>query len=190
MSDVAKTRVGEFCAELALHYSDRRERDAIWADSMVKALAGFSAEILRAAAQQIIHTRKYRDFPLPAECIDACRKAKDRLDTAERAAKLPAMREHRVGGGFLNTRLANELIVGPMGRQAAKEGWILSLHDFISKHSRLPKDGEIGYLKQASRDFDSAYAECVRGGWPHAHGLEALGASMRKRRDELGERLR
>ena len=180
--------VRDFVAELLVHFADTRDRDDAWADSMVKALRGFTREVLNAAAADIIATRKYRNFPLPAECIEACWKAKDRLSTAERAANLPGLAQHNIitsgkGPKQYNEMHGDQLIVGPMGRQAAKEGWILSLHDFASLYHRLPDPGEIPRLKQAAKSFDTHYAICVRGGWEQAQALvQGIGDTMLAKR--------
>ena len=82
---------------------------------------------------------------------------------------------------------------GPLGRQAAKEGWIGALHSFARKNSRLPQPGkEIEGCKSAAKGFAEAYAAVVRGDGGHpllAAALERLGAEMLKREDELADRV-
>jgi hypothetical protein len=60
-------------------------------------------------------------------------------------------------------KLADDLIMCPMGKEAAKEGWILALHDFARENGRLPTGSEISRVKAVPKGFDDAYALAARG---------------------------
>ena len=55
--------------------------------------------------------------------------------------------------------MADRLIIGALGRDAAKSNWILQLHDFIRKHQRLPNGMEVGRLKDEANIFDRKYVQ-------------------------------
>jgi hypothetical protein len=77
-----------------------------------------------------------------------------------------------------------------MGKEAAKEGWILALHDFARDNGRLPVGGEISKTKAVRKGFDDAYYDVISGnGGFCAPALKALGDKMIARRQELTERV-
>jgi hypothetical protein len=119
-----------------------------------------------------------------SECVSACVEARKWLDAKVGAEALP-IQQQKPKSYDEKTQLANDLVMGPEGRQAAKEGWIGILHDFARNHGRLPPASEFGTMKREAKGFDDAYAKCVRGGWGQAKQLELLGAKMLKRRQEL-----
>jgi hypothetical protein len=161
---------------------------------MVRELGGFSADVLNRAAREIVRTRKEPKTPLISECIGACLDAKKLIDIESNKGKLP------IGGGGWSAdldwtadrlKLATELVHGPMGMQAAKEGWIGTLYSFARKNSRLPQPGkEVDGVKRDAREFDEAYEKTVRGecGTVSA-ALQRLGAEMLRRRNELADRV-
>jgi hypothetical protein len=188
----------KFLNNLKVHFPPRLPRPELeeaWVQSMVKELRGYSSPVLEAAASEIIRTRKRTDFPLPSECRDVCEAIKKREENAARAAELPVGANRWMGRDSIfspeRKRLADELIIGPMGKEAARDGWILSLHVFIRENGRLPdaRKGEINKMKAAAKGFDEAYAQCVRGGWPEAAKWMAFGDDMLARRAELTERV-
>lgn len=171
----------------SFRWDDAQKRS--WSEDMVRELGGFSAEVLERAVRQIVATRRDLKTPLVSECIAACLDAKRWIEAEKRKGELP------IGASFIpgashqdwtaeRLRLADDLIMGPEGRQAAREGWVVGLWDYARKHSRLPPASEFGTLRREAKEFDEAYAECVKGGWPHAQGMERLGAAMLKRREE------
>jgi hypothetical protein len=195
------TNVTKFIAELAAHFPPRHPKgsdtEKAWLQSMVRELKGYRATELDNAARRIIQTRKRTDFPLLADCKAACDEAKKWLDLQE--AKLPTGAQHSKPEDIYSAervRLADELIVGPMGRAAVEGNWILALHDFIRINRRLPDQGEVKRIRSGGRPFrgkfqtfEEAYAECVRGEWPQAKKLLELGDKMLKRRAELADRV-
>jgi hypothetical protein len=149
--------VTDFIASLVVHFPVRHEntaREAEWLAAMVKALRGYDGSTLSEAAAMMIESRKDRRFPLPAECKDACneiirrnRAAKPQL-IAEKS--IPEWSDHR-------QRLADELVMTPLGKRAAQENWLLSLWNFIRDNMRLPQEHEIPKCIAAARGFDEAY---------------------------------
>ena len=184
-----------FISTLILHFPVRHEsqdKEKAWTLALVRELRGFGPEVLEKACESIIRNRKDRRFPVLAECRAAAAEAKRWLDIEKNKGDM--LQSSQPAGSHLDwtsdrLKLATDLCMSPMGREAAKEGWVQQLHDFARKNSRLPQPGEIGALKREAKAFDEAYARCVKGGWPQAEKLERLGAMMLKRREDLVDRV-
>lgn len=183
---------------------DPPSRRTAWMKTFLEELSRFSAQILVEAARDIIVTRKERFFPLLSECVTACRNAQKRFDIVAKASASPVSNwKPQKDDEWAEWRkdLADRLIIGPMGKQAAASNWILQLHDFIRKHQRLPNGMEVGRLKTEADIFDEKYAECVAfRGWKttpasepgaiaQAGWLVKLGNQMLARRAELADRV-
>ena len=184
--------VSQFITELAVHFGrkhDTPEAEDAWLKSMVESLRGYSQNTLRAAAKRIINSRTERSFPLPAECKKTCDDIAAQEQREQQGSQLqvdklpPAFSDWRI-------KLADDLIMCPMGREAAKEGWILALHDFARENGKLPVGREITRCKSVPKGFDEGYAVCVRGeaGWANKALLD-LGDKMIARRLELRARV-
>lgn len=183
--------VVDFIQELVLHFGepkfdvgedDRPKAHAEWLRSMARGLSSFDADVLKAASYEIISTRKYRSFPLLSECLEASYAAKKRQDAEK--PRLPIKTDVGISE---SEALASDLVNGPLGRQAAREGWIGALFDWIRRERRLPSESwGIREIQGDARSFDAAYEACVRGeAGPLSVSLEKLGASMLKRREQL-----
>lgn len=215
------TKVSSFVSHLALHFGapkfdvpeqNQKMAEGQWLQTMVRSLGGYSQECLDRARDGLITGRKYRSFPLVSEIIEACNKAQraineenPRLALGSKGydeSKLAPYAPER-------ERIANELILCPMGRQAAKDGWNLSLWHFIHRNLRLPTDkwmrdpktdqmvSEIAYCKGIITDADFHHdfgtwdgedrfsAQKRKEASDLQHALAKLGQSMLKKRDDL-----
>lgn len=180
--------VSEFVAELSLHFSKRFDTESAedqWLDSMRRNLRVYAPSVLQRACRRIIDTRKDRYFPLPAECKKACDEI-EKLEKADNAPKLDTHAHPQKGHADWQYKLADELIQCGLGKRAAKEGWILSLHDFCRNNGRLPtQEFEIRKCIDGARGFDEAYEAVLNGrGGACAKALEGLGDSMLKKREQ------
>lgn len=110
------------------------EDEARFFATYVNLLKGQPDDALSAAAASIMATRIMRTFPLPAECLAACREASE---TAVKAAPKPVARQLDEWSAE-RAALADELICCDMGRTAAREGWIIGMHDFCREAGRAP----------------------------------------------------
>lgn len=189
----------DFNEEIIAHFPPKFRWDdgqkKSWVAAMVRELSGFSPEALQRAARQLI--AKHRDDRTPnvAKCIAACSEAKRWVDAEKNAGQLP------IDGGQFSPgnldwtaerlKLASELMNTPLGKQAAKEGWVGVLWSFARKNARLPQPGaEIEGCKTAAKGFDEAYALCVKNSHnPMMKKLEELGAEMLRRRHAIEQRV-
>ena len=167
--------------------ASRLAREIEWLRSIRSQIIGYDDVVLREAGKLILLRRTERSFPLPAEIHKACAE----VVRDNNRGKLPLDREALKAPGWSTERerLADDLINCEMGRHAARDGWILGLHNFARKHARLPLHHEIDKLKREAVDFDEAYARCVRREVSHAFELQRLGDKMITRREELIQRL-
>jgi len=182
--------VSKFIGELAVHFPNRFDTEAAedqWLKSMVRNLRGYDTPILEMAAREIIDTRTDRRFPLPADIKDVCA----RLVRTENMKAPPQLRVEPSQFADWRSNLADDLVKCGIGRQAADEGWILSLHDFARNNGRLPAGGDIAKCKATAIDFVKAYEECLRGEAGALSGtLARLGTSMLKRRGEIAAKVK
>lgn len=184
----------KFVSELKDHFSPPRhgsaEAEARWLRNLVEALRGASPTVLDRAKRNIIDTRKNRYFPLIGEIREACREAAREVEFDAHVQTLPALRQATSDEWSTERcKLAYDLVKCELGRQAAKEGWILALWHHCRRHQRLPQSQtEIAACKRISQEFDQSYANCVTGrAGPQSRTLEALGSSMLAKRKKLAE---
>lgn len=182
--------VSKFISDLTVHFGLRHERpehETAWLVSMARELRGFDGQTLARAAEEIVRNRTDRRFPLPADCRKACIEARKWVDVERRVTSLPMEPQSMQMKWEERVRLANDLVMCSAGRQAAQEGWIGILHARVVQDGRLPPASEFGALKRYAKEFDQAYAQCVKGGWPQAQRLEQLGRDMLANRKRLTE---
>jgi hypothetical protein len=192
---VSSKAVTQFVDGVLQHYPPFRwdeSQERSWMDTLIRELSGFSDPVLTRAIGEMIRTRKDRRIPLVSECIDYCLDARRWLD-AEKGKGQLSTGPAPANASFLDWtedafKLSRDLMSGPMGLQAAKEGWIGCLDEYCRKFKRLPPVGEIEGpegLKRKAKEFDETYAECVRGGFQDAARWASMGEEMLAKRNNL-----
>jgi hypothetical protein len=184
--------VTQFVDSVLQHFPPYRwdeSQERSWMDTLIRELSGFSDAVLARAMSELVRTRKDRRIPLVSECIDACLDAKRWFD-AEKGKGQLSSGPAPVNQAFLDWtedafKLSRDLMSGPMGLQAAKEGWIGCLDAYCRKFKRLPPEGQIPSLKREAKGFDETYEKCVRGGFKDAAKWAAMGEEMLRRRNKL-----
>jgi hypothetical protein len=181
-----------FISTLILHFPvrhDSPDKEKAWTLALVRELRGYGSEVLEKACESIIRNRKDRRFPVLAECRAACTDAKRWLEMDRHKGELStgtvpgnASWQDWTEDAF---KFSRDAMSGPMGLQAAKEGWIGCLDAYLRQHRRAPSEGEIPTLKRQAKGFDETYAACVRGGFKDAAKWEEMGAEMLRRRNKL-----
>lgn len=156
---------------------------AEWLADWESALKKFEGWVIDAAATRLIQSRTKTGFPVPREMIDAC----NEVLADDRRGKPTLQTENKPANPY---KLADELMTGSLGKRAAREGWALTLRDFIAEKHRLPEEGEIRRLIRVRDEFVGKLRECVSGkGGEFGGGLTTLGRSMAKREHEIAARL-
>lgn len=166
-------------------------QERAWTELMVRELAGFKPTVLERGFQEMVRKRKDSKIPTPAECIAACTEAKRWVDAETRDQEFPEFRQPNDAWSRERRKLAYDLIRSGLGRQAAQDDpcWIVQLWDFCRNNSRVPTSKqEVDALKREAREFDEAYLKCLRNqAGPFSAELEKLGASMRRKREQLSD---
>ncbi len=141
MGDVRKI----FLMPLLHVFSPQRTDDVeSWMAIYETALATFDDGILADAAKAIISTRQTRTFPLPADCSIACKEA-----ISERAMRARSHNIKEIRNAKLEDRHpecadrarieADRLFASSRySRDAIREGWSWTLHDWFRRHQRQP----------------------------------------------------
>lgn len=205
----------EFMDKVLLHWPPFRwteEQERAWSEDLVQEVHGFSAAIRKRASETMVRSRPRRaGTPGVADCVAACVEAKRWIDIEEGKTKLPLGPADRAGeweAGRL--KLAYDLCNSDLGRQAAKEGWLLSLWNFCRvprgdpPGQRHPKGAEIEQLKKQADDHRrrvielhaqaekeererKAAGEWVRVGDGVAASLASLGESMLTKQERMAK---
>lgn len=193
--------------------TDKPNAHREWMRAMVRNFGSFSEATLQRAADDIVSTRQYRSFPLVSECKKAVLEADKNLRAERPRLPIGPTEGKETDSNDYRERIAYELLLGPMGRQAAKEGWVYGLFNFVRDHMRLPSPtahcgdkrglhrehgpcSEVECLKRGSagvmttlenlyrNEFDILPSK--RADWEQQRlGFIAIGETMIKRREAL-----
>lgn len=143
----------------------------------IRLLKGYSDEVLDAALDRLLKTRKFRTWPSIADCVSA---AED-----ESAFRHLATRKGAAPTDF--KKEAEEILSTPLGAKAAHEGWILGLYDHVERKGSRPNQYEINDLIESASFVDRCAAGAVDMGATHA-SLMRLAKNMLVRREGLARR--
>jgi hypothetical protein len=151
-------------------------------DRLVKAKL-YTEEELDCAADIVLRTNRRLGFPAVSVLLTAMEDARQQLHPV----KIQTSKDEYPEWTKERIEQADRLIKCSMGRKAAEEGWIFSLHSFCRERQRLPENQyEISYCKRIAREFDEKHQQCREGqGGTLGPALERLGDSMLERRAEL-----
>jgi len=203
----------EFAEAIITHWPPFRwdeHQELSWTQALVRELSGFDRQVLGNAMAHLVRTRRDTKTPTVAVCIDACVAERRYLEAQKRIESLPidAKPEERDRPWYSPQRkdTVDVLVKCPLGKQAAKEGWIGAMYAFAMEHGRLPRPDmhvaapkvigphpirpyigmtEIAMCKQQAKDFDMTYALCVRGENHIARQWASTGEAMLKERERL-----
>jgi hypothetical protein len=167
-----------FMKRMVLVYGapDTEEPEAFVAE-YVRILKSYSDDILNAALDRLLKTRKFKTWPSIAECVGA---AED-----ENAARVAANKPKKKPTEF--PKEADEILMTPLGAKAAHEGWVLGLYDHVFRHGSRPSQSEIYDLIDNAKFVDRCAAGAVDMGVAHVKLLE-LAKNMLIRRESLARR--
>jgi len=173
-----------FLSRLQTMYGEPDSDDpAAFLAEYARLLRNYTAKELDGAGDIVLRRNRYKTWPTVGECVNAC---EDVRDAASVGAPPPGIQDKYPEWSKEAVGKAYRLINSELGKQAAKDGWIMSLWDFCRKNRRLPREGELGRLIGTSREFDNAYRQvCAGGGGALGSALERLGASMLEKRSKL-----
>lgn len=161
---------------------------AAYVKELERLMVGYSAAELDRAADVVIREHKpshVKPWPTPAAICAAL--------IASRTALTPRKIEDGLPKTWTraDVKTAYDLVRSEAGRDAADEGWCLSLWDFCRTNGRLPNAAETFQCKRYARDCDQSYASIPpdSGQSTIADGLNkalrSLGTTMLERRNRI-----
>lgn len=149
-------------------------------------LKRYSTTELEAGADRLISQRKFKSWPTVAECIAAVEDY--RQDLHSRNAPEFQTKEAHPDWSQRAIDAADDLINCDMGRKAAREGWVLGLHDYCRANGALPEPREIVPMMNSARYID----RCAAGVEPMgllAESLQKMAAGFLAKREKLAKRV-
>ena len=187
--------VQKFIAVVELHFPRPKfggdeQMEAAWLKSMNKVLAGYSDDVVAAAAERILMTRNPKKdgkfFPSPFECTEACDKAAAyRQQQATPLLEKPPELTYEE-----KTNLARDIMQAPLGQKAKREGWDVSMFQFVVDNQRAPQGGEIDACKASAKAFAAAKDKLHKGEHPLSGPWARYAENMvRKARELMGEKV-
>lgn len=174
--------VTAFVANVRVHFNPDQmtaEQESTWVKSLARSVGKFPPDVIKAAAQHIIKTRKYKTFPLPADIIDACQSIEKSKLATELSKTLPQLKVVDETWTAERLRAAYELCRSDLGRKAAREGWALRLWNFYRVELRNPSPIEMSRLSREAQEHRQLVASLTE------PALRKLGQQMLDRADRL-----
>lgn len=146
-----------------------------WISDWETALKSYDGWVIDAAATRMIASRTKPGYPFPGEVAEVCRQ----IIAEDRRGKPELLKASQPANPY---KLADELIRGQLGKRAAREGWAITLHDFIRDNGRLPNEYETSRLVAVRDAFLENLNSCLNGqGGLLGRDLARLGKSMVER---------
>jgi hypothetical protein len=173
-----------FTAPMLVHFSVKHDSEAAeeaWLADYEDALKVFQPAILQEAAKRIMRRRNYTNFPMIAECVQACNEVIE-----ERSKSVPSRSYSPQYPDWSDQRVAeaNRMLDSAVGRKAASEGWIIGLWDFCRQKGRPPQHHEVPKIIASSREAWAAMKQIDQDN-PMAPILNKTAAMLRDRRKDL-----
>jgi len=170
---------------------DDDEKQAGFFGDYDEALGEFTSHELQHAAKVLKTTRTSRTFPVIADCLEACKHARDALQPPVKRRhgsdqdKYPEWMPER-------QRQADALICSDMGRKAADEGWLIGLWDFCREKQRLPNRFEAEKIAKRSKkiwkDVDDIIDDLIAQGKDASMAID-LRRGFKNRYEKLREKV-
>jgi hypothetical protein len=124
---------------------------------MEEALDGFSDHQLTEAVRWIKHNRTHRTFPTIAECRQACERF-SAAPSARRSSEFQSDEEKRSEAIRQRIRERDAILLcqaSPLSHQANREGWLVTLLEFVEDRGTMPNEFEVRRLKAKSAAVDA-----------------------------------
>lgn len=181
----------EFVANLLMYFSKRHDSDSAenaWLADITKRFDHCDKAVLEKAFELIVSEHDERAFPLPAALNKWIARASEMVYPDQHAS------EHDKAAAGYAKRLsdATKRIKGTAtGQRAAREGWVLSLRDFVADNGRMPDERQIGQLIENSRFVDrfaaGAEGRVMVGGLDITDHYKKLAMSFIERREKIAQ---
>lgn len=164
--------------------AERLENEQIFLRDFKTDFGGFSERVYTLAAQKLrTDPSAKKSFPVNGAILAACQEVQREL--AMDGAKPAATADRNPEWSPKRIELANRMMHSDLGRQAAEEGWIVSLHDFCREQARLPNRFEAEKVRSAAlaRKAERERRELEFGGNPKL--IQVIAKAMEAKRARL-----
>lgn len=165
--------------------TDANQAKAIIAE-YARLMGQYSEGELLAAADRVVTKRKFKSWPTIGDCIEVLED--HRAEVHEQNAPERKAEPTHPEWSDAAFAAADKLIDCEMGRKAAREGWILSLHDFCRRERKLPSHYQTGALIESARFVDHCAAGAIDMGLCHA-SLRKFADEFLVKRERLAKRV-
>ncbi len=135
-----------------------------WTNVILEKVGQYTPEVRAKAFKSLTEVEHKNKPPQPATIFEHCREARRWSEEAKREADLPVAAETPIASDWLARQaFADQLVKCPLGLEAAKGGWISTLHSFAAKNRRLPTAAEQAACKREAKEHrEDIYPRCVR----------------------------
>ncbi len=152
-------------------------------------LGRYRSDVLQLAADQLIAKRNHRNFPLLAECLQACRDAQEQIAIQQQREAENAHKTNPKPSGDpwseQRVRQADRMMASEIGRLAAEEGWIIHLHDWCREQGRLPNKFEGEKVRAKGLAIKAEREEMARKGGASNPIVKSIARAMISKRNRL-----
>lgn len=178
MGNVIKELIGTL--EKRFEWRSEGEEAESKAD-MIEAFSAYSDEFLGKVAKDIRMTRTFRGMPTVGEI----NKVIARMAVEPGGARRPTSATYTYPDWSpYAIDQADKLIQCDLGKEAAREGWIVGLHDYCRKNGRLPGRYDIGAMIESAEFVAKTAAGAFPLGVMHK-ALQKLGDAFLEKRERL-----
>lgn len=179
MGDVRSNFIQRLARQFPLPKQAANDLSA-WEADYIEALSFYSDTVLEFAAKKLIFAeRQHKSFPMPAECLKACKEAH-----GEFSKPAPKQDNRHDEWSPEAIKEADRLLCSDIGRRAADEGWAWQLWDFMRQSRRWPNAHEANRLKAHSAAQNAETSDFVAG----EEKLGRLGGATRKLLGKMSSR--
>lgn len=162
-------KADEFASNIFALFPPYRDWDdarlQIWTEGVTSECEGFSDAVRAEAFKSLRRTKHEHKPPQIALILEHCREAKRSVDAERRSRELATISEPEAAEIWSIDRIkwADVILDSPIGKKAAKEGWVLALRSFLRDHGRAPNDAETAALKRSVKEFHALREQLHRG---------------------------
>lgn len=137
------------------------DQEETYGKTLMAKLRDFPVAVILETRDKIVGERTDRRTPMVSEIIAMARDI-DNWRKRQQGELVMTSEQKQARFSEERERLANDICRGPIGRQAAREGWVLPLWNHIVEHGRAPDERGIEACKRTAEEAVKFYEELLR----------------------------